>query len=76
MAQAATRPTPSLTLQSEPIKLRVRGPWHDAWRRLLRNRAALTALVVILLYVIAATVCQPRLDNRLTAGCSTRWSSV
>lgn len=54
MAQAATRPTPSLTLQSDPVKLRLRGPWHDAWRRLLRNRAAVTALVIILLYGIAA----------------------
>jgi oligopeptide transport system permease protein len=54
MAQAATRPTPSLTLQGAPVGFRVRGPWHDAWRRLLRNRAAVAALVVILLYGIAA----------------------
>ncbi len=54
MAQAATRPTSSLTLQTAPVALRVRSPWHDAWRRLLRNRAAVTALVVILLYGIAA----------------------
>jgi oligopeptide transport system permease protein len=54
MAQAATRPTPSLTLQSAPASLRVRGPWQDAWRRLVRNRAAVSALVIITLYGIAA----------------------
>jgi oligopeptide transport system permease protein len=54
MAQVATRPTPSLTLQSTPAGLQVRGPWQDAWRRLLRNRAAVMALVIILLYGIAA----------------------
>jgi oligopeptide transport system permease protein len=54
MAQAATRPTNSLTLKTSPPSLQVRSPWQDAWRRLLRNRAAVTALVIILLYGIAA----------------------
>ncbi len=31
-----------------------RGPWLDAWRRLLRNRAALVGLIVILLNIIMA----------------------
>ena len=54
MAQVATRSTNSLTLKASPISLQVRSPWQDAWRRLLRNRAAVTALVIILLYGIAA----------------------
>src|SRR3954453_21128465 len=54
MAQAATQPTPSLTLQNAPTKVRVRTPWQDAWSRLLRNRAAVAALLVIALYGIAA----------------------
>jgi oligopeptide transport system permease protein len=54
MAQAATRTTPTLTLQTTPSSLRMRGPWHDAWRRLWRNRAAVLALIVILLYGVAA----------------------
>lgn len=53
MAQAATSSNPSLRLQDAPT-LRVRGPWQDAWRRLLRNRAAVIALVIILLYGFAA----------------------
>jgi oligopeptide transport system permease protein len=54
MAQVVTRSTPSLNLQSAPVSLRMRGPWQDAWRRLLRNRAAVLALVIILLYGLAA----------------------
>jgi oligopeptide transport system permease protein len=54
MAQAATQPTTALSLQTAPAKVRVRTPWQDAWRRLLRNRAAFIALVVIMLYGIAA----------------------
>lgn len=54
MAQAATRSTPPLSLQGAPKSVRVRGPWHDAWRRLLRNRAAVVALVIIALYGFAA----------------------
>ena len=54
MAQAATRSTPPLSLQGAPKSVRVRGPWYDAWRRLLRNRAAVVALVIIALYGFAA----------------------
>ena len=54
MAQAASHPTPAMPLQSAPTHLRVRGPWQDAWRRLRRNRAAVTAIVIIFLYGIAA----------------------
>lgn len=54
MAHATVQPTRSLTLQNAPIKVRVRTPWQDAWRRLLRNRAAVVALVVIVLYGISA----------------------
>jgi oligopeptide transport system permease protein len=54
MAQAATRPTSPLSLQSQSASVRVRSPWHDAWRRLLRNRAAVVALAVIILYGAAA----------------------
>jgi len=54
MTQATTRPNPSLTLQRAPAALRVRGPWQDARRRLLRNRAAVVALAIILLYGVAA----------------------
>jgi oligopeptide transport system permease protein len=54
MAQATAHPTPPLTLQSAPDSLRARGPWQDAGRRLLRNRAAVVALIIILLYGVAA----------------------
>ncbi len=58
MAQVATRPTSPLTLPGPPSSVRLRGPWHDAWRRLWRNRAAVVALVVIVLYG-AAALCAP-----------------
>src|SRR6187455_2609995 len=62
MAQAATSPTPSSgsssgSTSSQPLTLssvNLRGPYHDAWRRLLRNRAAIFALFIIALYAVAA----------------------
>src|SRR3954463_5158680 len=54
MAQAATQSTPTLTLQSPSTKVRLRTPWQDAWRRLLRNRAAVVALIIIIVYGVVA----------------------
>lgn len=54
MTQTATRSTPSLSLSPDRSDVRVRSPWRDAWQRLLRNRAAVAALVIIFIYGTAA----------------------
>ena len=54
MAQAVTRATAPHTPLRAAAPVRIRNPWQDAWRRLLRNRAAVVALAVILIYGVAA----------------------
>jgi len=43
-------------LGAEPELGRQRGLWTDAWRRLIRNRLAITAIVVLALVVLVAFV--------------------
>jgi len=51
----------------EPVRLtqeleRSRGPWLDAWRRLIRNRAAIVGMVVIAAFILIA-IFAPQLTN-------------
>jgi len=42
----------------EGVTEKSRGPWTDAWRRLVRNKAAIVGLIVIIGFILAAIFAQ------------------
>jgi len=54
MTETASPPSPRIrSLQTAPVQ-RSRSLWRDSWRRLLRNKAAVVALVTIVIFGLLA----------------------
>lgn len=66
---AATRPSPAKIVKS-------RGLWADAWRRLLKNKAAVFGLIVLVVLVIVAATSQwiQRYPQDFQSFDTTQWS--
>jgi oligopeptide transport system permease protein len=54
MAQSITQPAGTLASLHRPHRRETRSVWQDSWRRLLRNRAAVVAMLVIVIFGLLA----------------------
>ena len=61
-AEGVTEPRPGVAHLGPETLERSRGPWTDAWRRLIRNKAAIIGLLVIIAFVLVA-VFAPQLTS-------------
>ncbi|HMM27977.1 MAG TPA: ABC transporter permease [Aggregatilineaceae bacterium] len=52
--EGVKEPRPQAVLPEAGVLEKSRGPWSDAWRRLVRNKASIVGLLVIIAFVLIA----------------------